>query len=206
MNIIERKQLKNHIERILRVPGNYQGGILEMAIVIDMSMTGEEASNRAKDLVTMLKSHSEVFRNVRLNTILWKGEEEFIQGVTPLAMLQMGGFFEKYEFHPAKKNWDGLLATLKKFYARSKLIIVLTNIDAINIAKEATDKPVIPVANISEARESMQPFLNKKIMVVAYDSNNGFNIESENKVHSEDMQSDRITIKSGTEIFMSLIR
>ena len=29
MNIIERKQLKNHIERILHVPGNYQGGILE---------------------------------------------------------------------------------------------------------------------------------------------------------------------------------
>lgn len=178
MNIIERKQFKNHIERILHVPGNYQGGILEMAVVIDMSMSKEDAEGRAKELVSTLKTHSEVFRNVRLNTILWKGDEEFIKAVTPLAMLQMGRFFEDYERVPVMKNWDGLLATLKKFYARSKLIIVLTESDAVTVSDKI------------QAKENMHPFLHKKMLVVQYES----------------VSNDKITVKSGTEIFMSLIR
>lgn len=202
MNLIQRKQLKNHIERVLHVPGNYQGGILEMAVVIDMSMTKEEAAERAKELVSTLKSHNEVFRNVRLNTILWKSDEEFIKEVTPLAMLQMGRFFENYESLPVCKNWDGLLATLKKFYARSKLIIVLTNADAITVATKEPEKPLIPVANKPDAKENMQPFLHKKMIVVSYESDD----ESGNKSGSEITNNDQITIKSGTEIFMSLIR
>ena len=201
MNIIERKQLKNHIERILHVPGNFQGGILEMAVVIDMSMSKEDASKRAQELVGVLKTHSEVFRNVRLNTILWKGDEEFVKAVTPLAMLQMGRFFEDYESVPVKKNWDGLLATLKKFYARSKLIIILTEDDADNATNEEKEVDMlsaegenitsllISVADKTQAKESMQPFLNKKMLVVAYASDN-----------------EQMILKSGTEIFMSLIR
>ena len=201
MNIIERKQFKNHIERILHVPGNFQGGILEMAVVIDMSMSKEDASKRAQELVGVLKTHSEVFRNVRLNTILWKGDEEFVKAVTPLAMLQMGRFFEDYESVPVKKNWDGLLATLKKFYARSKLIIILTEDDADNATNEEKEADMlsaegenitsllISVADKTQAKESMQPFLNKKMLVVAYASDN-----------------EQMILKSGTEIFMSLIR
>lgn len=195
MNIIERKQLKNHIERILHVPGNFQGGILEMAVVIDMSMSKEQAEERAKELVSTLKTHSEVFRNVRLNTILWKGEEDFVKEVTPLAMLQMGRFFENYESVPVKKNWDGLLATLKKFYARSKLIIVLTEsgallseqeTDVVSVDGEKSTNTVIPVTDKTQAKENMQPFLHKKMLVISYES--------------------EMVIKSGTEIFMSLIR
>ena len=188
MNLIERKQLKNHIERVLRVPGNYQGGILEMAIVIDLSMSKEEATERAKELVSTLKSHSEVFRNVRLNTILWKGEDVFLKEVTPLAMLQMGRFFEDYESVPVKKNWDGLLANLKKFYARSKLIIVLAEAGALQMTslEDADTSVLISVHNKTEAKENMQPFLHKKMLVMSYEP--------------------EIVIKSGTEIFMSLIR
>lgn len=184
MNIIERKQFKNHIERILHVPGNYQGGILEMAVVIDMSMSKDAAEERAKELVSTLKTHSEVFRNVRLNTILWKGEDEFVKEVTPLAMLQMGRFFEDYESVSVKKNWDGLLATLKKFYARSKLIIVLTEAGTLHLEQEAG--VLITVDNKAEAKENLQPFLHKKMLVMSYEP--------------------EIVIKSGTEIFMSLIR
>ena len=184
MNIIERKQLKNHIERVLHVQGNYQGGILEMAVVIDMSMSKEQAAERAKELVSTLKTHSEVFRNVRLNTILWKGDEEFIKAVTPLAMLQMGRFFEDYESAPVKKDWDGLLATLKKFYARSMLIIVLTEAGTLHLEQEAG--VLISVDNKAEAKENMQPFLHKKMVVLQYEP--------------------ELVFKSGTEIFMSLIR
>lgn len=191
MNIIERKQFKNHIERILHVPGNYQGGILEMAVVIDMSMSKEDAEGRAKELVSTLKTHSEVFRNVRLNTILWKGDEEFIKAVTPLAMLQMGRFFEDYEGVPVRKNWDGLLATLKKFYARSKLIIVLTESDAVTVSDKI------------QAKENMQPFLHKKMLVVQYESAIGADTI---ELGNESAGNDKITVKSGTEIFMSLIR
>ncbi len=201
MNIIERKQLKNSIERILHVPGNYQGGILEMAVVIDMSMSKEAVTERTKELVNTLKTHSDVFRNVRLNTILWKGDEEFIKEVTPLAMLQMGRFFEDYESVPVRKNWDGLLATLKKFYARSKLIIVLTENDAIQLESETG--MLIPVENKVEAKENMQPFLHKKMLVVQYESAKAADIiELENEV----ADLDKITVKSGTEILMSLIR
>ncbi len=189
MNIIERKQFKNHIERILHVPGNYQGGILEMAVVIDMSLSKEDATEYAKELVSTLKTHSDVFRNVRLNTILWRGDEEFIKEVTPLTMLQMGRFFEDYESVPVRKNWDGLLATLKKFYARSKLIIVITKGNSINLNPQEESPYIIPVQDKNDAKESMQPFLNKKMMVIAYESNN-----------------EQIIIKSGTEILMSLIR
>ena len=170
------------------MPGNFQGGILEMAVVIDMSMSKEQAEERAKELVSTLKTHSEVFRNVRLNTILWKGDEDFVKEVTPLAMLQMGRFFEDFESVPINKKWDGLLATLKKFYARSKLIIVLTEAGTIqmNDSEGADASALITVDNKTEAKENMQPFLHKKMMVVCYGP--------------------EIKIKSGTEIFMSLIR
>ena len=37
-------QIKNAIKRVLHVPGNYTGGILEMAIVADYGMSKEELS------------------------------------------------------------------------------------------------------------------------------------------------------------------
>lgn len=197
MTLIERKQLKNAVERVLHVQGNYMGGILEMAVVIDMSLSKEDASERAKELVSTLKTHSEVFRNVRLNTILWKSEQEFIKEVTPLALLQMGRFFDTYESVPAKKKWDGLLATLKKFYARSKLIIVLTDSDALS----KDEGSLIPVENKTEAKESMQPFLHKKMIVLSVEGGAGLSSESADEAAGDA----RLQIKSGTEIFMSLV-
>lgn len=169
MTLIQRKQLKNAVERVLHVQGNYTGGILEMAVVIDASLSKETASERGIELAELLKSTSEVFRNVRLNTILWQGDETFIKQVTSLAVLQMGRFFEDYESMDITKTWDGLLALLKKFYARSKLIFVLSDADFAVLDKEA-------------AKESLQPFLHKKII-----------LQSETEIHS------------GTELFMSLL-
>lgn len=189
MTLIERKQLKNAVEKVLHVQGNYMGGILEMAVVIDMSLSKEEASDRAKELVSILKSHSEVFRNVRLNTILWKGEQEFIKEVTPLALLQMGRFFDTYENTPVIKKWDGLLAMLKKFYARSKLIIVLAD-----EAEAPGADGIFVVENKIEAKESMQPFLHKKLLLLSCGK------------QAENQGGMNIQIMSGTELFMSLLK
>ena len=187
MDLIKRKQLKNSIERILHSPGNYSGGILEMAVVIDMSLSKEEVVEYSKELVSTLKSHSEVFRNVRLNTILWKGSQEFVKEVTPLAMLSMGRFFDTYESIDVEKSCDGLFATLKKFYARSKLIIVITG-----------PKEKLFFENKSEAKESMQPFLHKKMLVLSYDKQEMPDEESEKEAD--------LKIITGTEIFMSSVR
>ena len=149
-----RIQLKNAVEHVLHVQGNYTGGILEMAIVIDRNLPKEEAAQRAKDLVQILKSQNEIFRNVRLNIILWGDEPEFIKQVTALPLLQTGSFFESYNSCESEKQWDNLLALLKKFYARSKLILVLSD-------KEFTTE------NKTEAKAHLQPFLHKKRIVLS---------------------------------------
>lgn len=154
MSAAVRMQLKNAIERVLHVQGNYTGGILEMAIVIDRNLQKEEAAQRAKDLVQILKSQNEIFRNVRLNTILWGEEPEFIKQVTALPLLQTGSFFESYSSCGTEKQWDNLLSLLKKFYARSKLILVLSDED-------------FTTQNKTEAQTHMQPFLHKKLILLS---------------------------------------
>lgn len=154
MDLIMRKQFKNAVERVLHLQGNYTGGILEMAVVIDTNLPKETAIERAAELAELLKTQGEVFRNVRLNTILWQKEEEFTKQVTPLAMLRMGRFFEDYACMETPKSWDGLLALLKKFYARSKLILVLSDTD-------------FQVKNKGTAKESLQPFLHRKLILMS---------------------------------------
>lgn len=149
-----RMQFKNAVERVLHVQGNYTGGILEMAIVIDQSLSAKEARARTQEVVRILKSQSEIFRNVRLNTILWQDDEIFVKEVTALPLLQMGTFFEHYECDAKDKQWDGLLALLKKFYARSKLILIFSD-------------GTVHAADWTEARDSLQPFLHRKLLLLS---------------------------------------
>lgn len=149
-----RIQFKNAVERVLHVQGNYTGGILEMAIVIDGSLSAPEAEARTKEVVGILKSQSEVFRNVRLNTILWLGDEAFVKEVTALPLLQMGTFFQNYQNDVRDKQWDGLFALLKKFYARSKLILVFSD-------------TAVCVQDLTEAKNSLQPFLHRKLLLLS---------------------------------------
>ncbi len=41
MNLIFRKNFKNAVERVLHVPHNYTGGILEMTFVLDYALSKE---------------------------------------------------------------------------------------------------------------------------------------------------------------------
>lgn len=144
---------KNTVERILHVPGNYSGGILEMAVVLDHSLTRENVANYVPELLGSLKRHSEVFRNVRLNIVDWESDGQMSTEVRPMSMAMTHSFFSEYEMHDAKKHLETLVAYLKLYHARSKLIILVTDGSYLVECEE-------------EIESAMRPFLDKKMMQV----------------------------------------
>ena len=145
-------QFKNSIERILHVKGNYNGGVLEMAVVIDENLEREQLQEILPQLLRTLKLHSEVFRNVRLNVVYWKSSEEISGKAVPMAMAGMPSYYVDYERHTAEKDFFQLVQYLKLFQARSKIVILLTDGSY--------------EGSIEEAKSAMQPFLDKKMMQV----------------------------------------
>lgn len=155
---IQLMQIKNQVKRVLHVPGNYTGGILEMAIVADYAVEKEELTENIKRTADALKRQDEIFRNVRLNLIKWISDEQILKEVSSLTTLQMGRGFEDYEKYCAvpgrqEKSADELFRQLKLFYARSKLILVFTD-GAFKVADQKT------------AEACLQPFLGRKMLFV----------------------------------------
>lgn len=150
---VERMQIKNAVERILHAPGNYRGGILEMAMVFDCNLPEEYIKQMGRDIAALLKSHSEIFRNVRLNIICWETDEKLVKEMSSLPHLQMGSCFAHYKHTKSRKRWELLAEQLKKFYARSKLIILLTDGDYF-------------VGDTKLFDDSLRPFLYRKLMVI----------------------------------------
>lgn len=146
-------KFKNTIERILHVKGNYNGGILEMAVVIDHSLPEERVQTVVPQLLRTLKMHSDVFRNVRLNVVEWYSDEKITAQVSPMSMAGMSGYYEGYEQQRGKKDFLKLISYLKLFQARAKIIILLTDGNY-----EAGTAEMVKAA--------MQPFLDKKLMQV----------------------------------------
>lgn len=145
-------QIAKRVEAILHVPGNYRGGNLEMTIVIDTSLELEEFKDAAAAVVRALKRGNEIFRNVRLNLVLWGQEME--AKVVPMAMLMTGGAFDGYQCDPHKKYYEELFAYLKKFHARSKVILVFSGEQNEVFDREA-------------AREALSPFLKSKLLLIS---------------------------------------
>lgn len=149
MELLLRMNLKNEVERVLHVKGNYSGGILEMTLVIDCGLPKEYVSRMAADIAATLRSHSEVFRNVRLNLLYWRSDTQMENQVLPFSFLQMEKCFEGYCPQRQEKLLDVLSDRLKLFHARSKLILVL-----------AGEKPLIQ--DKDTLKKNMYPFLGKK--------------------------------------------
>lgn len=152
---IQLLQIGNAAMRILHVPGNYSGGILEMAIVADYHMPCEQLKEECTQIAGKLKRTDEVFRNVRLNLIKWISDENIIKEISSLAQLQMGRAFEDYEWseHAKTKSLDELLRQLKLFYARSKIIIIITD-----GSYKTNDE--------EKVQEYLHPFLGRKLMLL----------------------------------------
>lgn len=158
--MLQKIQLRNAVEQVLHIPGNYRGGILEMAIVFDCNLSEQTAMETAKELVNALKQQNELFRNVHLNTIRWRSDSELLKEITPMAHLQLGTYFGGYQQTDEEKTLEILTGQLKKFYARSKLIIALTD------GKFA-------IRESAELEESLKPFLRKKLIFVKINEESG---------------------------------
>lgn len=183
LSAVQNLQLHNQIERVLHVPGNYRGGILEMAIVVDMAYDRERARTLCADIVTSCKRQSEVFRNIRLNMVLW-GRNEIRTQTVAAARVQMGAFFDPDDWKTessrpvlcegvGEKAGEAGLAMdaaaeeqgqsvtvmmeyLKKFHARSKLILILT----------PDQEKFCRVPDAARLREALSPFLKQKLVLV----------------------------------------
>lgn len=145
-------QIAKRVDAILHVPGNYRGGNLEMTIVIDTSLNLSEFGEAVTAVVRALKRSNEIFRNVRLNLVFWG--EEMRSDVVPMAMLLTGGAFQSYCCFPQKKRYEGLFAYLKKFHARSKVVLVFTD--------EQNE-----VADRQAAGEALTPFLKNRLLLIS---------------------------------------
>lgn len=153
MTPLEIKNIKDQIQRILHAPGNYMGGNLEFAIVFDYHIDKKSLVDFTKELIKILKSTDKIFINARLNIIKWISDEKLIKEVSSMGVLQIGRGFEDYEWGSTDKTYDSLTGQLKKFYARSKLIILITdNAYVIN--------------DIQTINENLNPFLHRKLMKI----------------------------------------
>lgn len=153
MTPIKIKNIKDQIQRILHAPGNYTGGILEFAIVLDYHADKQSLMRFASELVKILKSTDKIFLNARLNLIKWIKDEKIIKEVSAMGILQMGRCFEDYEQGDADKIYDILTGQLKKFYARSKLIILVTDNSFV-------------IKDLQAVNENLNPFLHRKLMKI----------------------------------------
>lgn len=164
-SIVERRQFINHIEQILHVPGNYSGGILEMTLVVDCSLPKEFILSETGEYFGFLKQHSRVFSNVRLNIVFWQNDETIRNEVSSITMLQIGRPFAEMPFDDSVKNPAVLLEYLKKFHARSKLILVLGQTTAY-ADKRAVIIDAFPENERRRIQEALQPFLHRKILFI----------------------------------------
>lgn len=151
MNQIEKIRLHQQVERILHVPGNYRGGILEMALVLDYHISKEGLMENAKEILATLRAYSKIFQNVRLNLIKWVSDKDIRKEVASVGIVQMGRCFEDYKKGSEEKSLDELTRQLKLFYARSKLIIWITD-------------GAFQVLDREQVDSNLKPFLQKKML------------------------------------------
>lgn len=151
-SIVENKKLKDMTERVLHVPGNYSGGILEMTLVLDFKLEKEYIKETAKEIIKVLKSKGEVFRNVRLNVVRWKSDSQIVNQVTAMPLLLTDGFYEDFAGEDNEKQTELLMENLKKFHARSKLVIIISDDFAIK--------------DMGRFKTAVTPFLERKSILV----------------------------------------
>ena len=150
---VQKLQLKNEVQRVLHVPGNYRGGPIEMAVVADYSADGKAVAECGKEIAAVLKSMGDTFRNVRLNLVRWKADDDIKHEISALAYLQTGRAFQDYEASAAGKRLELLCGQLKMYQARSRLLLLITDGDLI-------------VEDQALLRENLNPFLYRKLILI----------------------------------------
>lgn len=149
---LEILQIVKKVDAILHVPGNDRGGNPEMTIVIDRSLRREDMQEAVTEVVKALKRSNEIFRNVRMNLVLWGPDISMC--VAPMAMLMTGSAFAEYACSPCVKRYEDLFAYLKKFHARSRVVLVF--------ADEKNE-----IADSQAAKEMLAPFLKSRLLLIS---------------------------------------
>ncbi|MBQ7840797.1 MAG: hypothetical protein IJ390_09995 [Lachnospiraceae bacterium] len=127
--------------------------LLEMTLVFDMSLSQEKVRAAGADIISALKNADEIFRNVRCNVVWWHSDEKILHEVAAAPMIQMGRSFEGWEQNLQKKRLGILMDDLKKFQARARLLIVVTN-----------ETEVFEDAKL--LHDSLNPFLYHRLILV----------------------------------------
>ena len=162
LSVLERRDVINGVEQILHAPGNYSGGILEMTVVIDASMAKEDVAELVPCVLSQLKRHSEVFRNTLFHVIYWINDETMEDVKNSMSMAMLSSFYENYRQQKEMKKVESLLAYLRLFHARSKLILLFTP-EGYRVEDE------------TKANDLLQPFLGRKLLRISNAS--GFQVK-----------------------------
>lgn len=158
LNSVQRMKLINMSDNILKTTPNLEIKSLELAFVFDTQNSAKYLKNITADIVKALKMHSDIYKNVRTNTIIWESDTSIKKDVTPMPFLQMGSFFEDIVVNiNDERSWDEITLQLKKFYARSKLVILIG---------EGNYK----IEDRERIKENLAPFLQKKMLIVTSDN------------------------------------
>lgn len=150
---VMRMQLVNGVERVLHAPGNPTHALKEMSLVLDYHMDKKEIGVLARDVAGTLKAHSQTFANVRCNLVHWKRDELIQNEVCPLAMVQLGRFLENYGQIEETKKMETLCDYLKRFHARSRLILILSD-------------GAYEIKSREELKSALVPFLQYKLLLM----------------------------------------
>lgn len=153
ISIIWARQFTDKIEQILHSPCNIPNKMFEMTIVVDSNLTIMQVKNNIPELLLILKRHSEIFKNVRLNIVNWNSDNNIINNLVPMSLAELQSYYDNYKQTITLKSYDTLMNNLKLFHARSKLIIIFTDGKYHEGPKE-------------ELTKLMQPFLSRKVMNV----------------------------------------
>ena len=147
------QQFYHRVQRVLHVPGNFTGPVLEMSVVLDHHVppAGMEACVPA--LLGSLKRRSEVFRNVRFHIVDWLDDERIINRTVPMMTVLVNGCFREYEPKPDEKRIECLYQNLKFYHARSKLILLFTD-------------GVYTMRDQDAAAAALKPFLGRKLLTI----------------------------------------
>ncbi len=155
---LKKKNINKTAQKILHIPGNApKTNVLEMALVLDCSLDPEYIRETSKDVLSHLRKEGDPFLNMRLNLIKWRSDEEFIKYVSSYPDILMGRAIDDADVMTTEKHIDTLAALLKKFYARSKIVILIT------------DKKNCTCLNMEQVQEDMKPFLHKKMIYIYED-------------------------------------
>lgn len=138
-----------------------------MSLIFDGALSKEDVKAAGADIISTLKSTDEIFRNVRCNVVFWLSDEKITHEPTAAAVVQMGRCFENWEQvtgqtadskvgqadKAAPKRMEILTADLKKFEARSRLLILVTDGNYVTEDKDAL-------------QQNLNPFLKYRLLIV----------------------------------------